>query len=110
MVNAIQPSSFGNVPGPGTEQLSASVLREINKTNTEQITTRLEISRKGSQVPGPPEIPPENEAFKPSLKNLLIDEGRDPASPLDSFIEKTVEESIVNFVDEDRGEFVNQRV
>ena len=110
MLNAIQPSSFGNFPSPGTESLSATVLREINKANTEQVAVRLEVSREASQVPGPPEIPPENGAIKPSLKNLLIDEGRDRSPALESFIEQDIQRSLVNFVDEDRGEYVNQRV
>ncbi len=87
--------------------MSATVLREINKTNAEDITRRLENARENSQVPGPPEIPQEDDAANPSLKNLLFGEGRDRAPTLDSFIEKEVQESPADFEDGDRGEDVN---
>ncbi len=87
MVNTVQASSIGGFPTPGNEKLSATVLRSINKSNTQ-----------------------EDPVTGTSLKNLTIDGGRSPAPALDGFIEKDIQESLVKFEDRERGSLINQRV
>ena len=110
MVNAVQANPIGHLPAPGVEKLSATQLRPINESNAKEVSTRRELFRENSNLPKPGEIPREAPAISPGLKNQFDDEGRSPAPALEDFIEKDIQESLVNFEDSERGSLIDQRV
>lgn len=110
MLDSVQASAFGNYPFPADENLSSSVLKSINESNTERVSDRLELSRLNSNIPGPPEIPPEEAAVASSLENLILEEEKGLTPTPGSLIQKDVRESLFSIDGGERGGNVNQRV